>query len=75
MPRLAPISYKKFKIFLEYIGCTFHRQKGDHLIYRRSDLKRPIVFPADDLPVFIIKNNLRVLNISREEYLDIMKEL
>ena len=76
MPRLIPVHYKKFEKFLLYIGCTFERQKGSHRIYKRSDLKRPIVIPADEqIPVFVILNNLRLLNISRERYLEILESL
>jgi len=76
MPRLTPIHYKKFEKFLKYIGCVFDRQKGDHLIYERSDLKRPIVFPKDiSISPFVIRSNLRTLGISTKEYLDITKSL
>lgn len=59
-----------------FIGCEFEREKGDHRIYWRDDLKRPVVIPRDSaLPVFIIRNNLRILGISSQEYLEIMKKL
>jgi predicted RNA binding protein YcfA (HicA-like mRNA interferase family) len=48
---------------------------GDHRIYKRDDLTRPIVIPADDaIPVFIIRNNLRTLGLSREEYLKLLEK-
>jgi len=76
MSHLSPVHYKKFDKFLKYAGCEFIRQKGDHRIYRRADLKRPIVVPADkDIPIFIIRNNLRLLSINTEEYLKILNEL
>ncbi len=76
MPRITPISWKKFDKFIVYVGCKFDRQNGDHLIYCRSDLKRPVVFPKDkEIPVFIIRNNLRVLGISQEEYIEIFKQI
>lgn len=76
MAGLAPIHWRKFERFILYIGCKFERQKGDHLIYSREGLKRPVVFPQDEeLPVFIIRNNLRILGITPEEYLEILKRL
>lgn len=76
MPRLTPIKRKKFEKFLLFIGCNLKRQKGDHLIYTRKGLTRPVVITADsDVPVFIIRNNLRVLKISHEEYLEILTRL
>lgn len=76
MPQLTPITKRKFEKFLVFIGCYFKRQKGDHLIYDRVDLKRPVVFTADkEVPVFIIRNNLRTLRMSVEEYLEILKKI
>jgi predicted RNA binding protein YcfA (HicA-like mRNA interferase family) len=76
MPKLTPIKWKKFEKFLLYAGCVFKRQKGDHRIYWRKDLKRPIVLPMyDSLPKFIILNNLRTLGIKVEEYLEILKKI
>lgn len=76
MPRLTPIKRKKFETFLRFIGCTLKRTKGDHFIYHRSGLKRPIIITADsEVPVFIIRNNLRTLGISIEEYLNIIEQL
>lgn len=76
MPRLAPIHWKKFETFLLHVGCRFVREKGDHRIYRRDGLARPLVIPRDtQLPIFIIRNNLRVLGISTEEYLEIIERL
>jgi len=76
MPRIQPIHWKKFEKFVLYTGCQFVRQKGDHRIYDRQDLKRPVVFPADrDIPIFIIRNNLRVLRIAPSEYLAVLEQL
>lgn len=76
MARLTPIHWKKFEKFVLFIGCHFDREKGDHRIYWRDDLKRPVVFPRDtELPIFIIRNNLRILGISTKEYLEILKRV
>lgn len=76
MSPLGPVKRKKFEKFLIFVGCKFKRQKGDHLIYDRADLKRPVVFPADkEIPVFIVRNNLRTLNIEVEEFLKILRQL
>jgi predicted RNA binding protein YcfA (HicA-like mRNA interferase family) len=73
MPRIQSIHWKEFEKFLFKVGCKFTREKGDHRVYWKEGLKRPIVIPRDtSLPAFIILNNLRVLGISREEYLKII---
>jgi len=76
MAHLTSIHWRKFEKFLLFIGCSFEREKGDHWIYWRKGLKRPVVIPrSTELPVFIIRNNLRVLEITPEEYLEILKQI
>ncbi len=76
MPRVTPIHWKKFEKFLIYAGCAFEREKGDHRVYWREGLLRPVVVPRDaQLPIFIIRNNLRVLGISASEYLEILEKI
>ncbi len=74
MPKIIPISWRKFGKFLLSVGCELHHTGGDHLIYKKKGLKRPIVVPKiRDIPQFIILNNLRVLGINRDEYLEALK--
>ncbi len=76
MARLTPISWKDFEKFLLFLGCKFKHQKGSHRIYTRSGLKRPLVVPVyDEIPMFVIRNNLRILGMTIEEYLEILKQL
>jgi predicted RNA binding protein YcfA (HicA-like mRNA interferase family) len=76
MAKLGPIHWKKFEKFLKYVGCIFVREKGDHRIYWKKGLSRPAVIPRDDeLPLFVIRNNLRILNIYVEEYLEILEKI
>lgn len=76
MTRLHTIHYRKFEKFLKHVGCVCKGVQGDHIKYARSDLPRSIIFPKEhDIPVFIIQNNLRVLGISREIYLNIIEKL
>jgi len=74
MTRIKSIHWKEFEKFLLQSGCEFKREKGDHRIYWKKGIKRPLVIPRDTaLPVFVILNNLRVLDISREKYLKIIE--
>lgn len=76
MPKIQSIHWKEFEKFLIKAGCEFRREKGDHRVYWKKGLRRPVIVPREiALPVFIILNNLKVLNISREEYLSIVEKL
>jgi predicted RNA binding protein YcfA (HicA-like mRNA interferase family) len=73
MSRIGPIHYRKLVRVLELEGFTFVRERGDHMIFTKTGILRPIVVPRyDSLPVFIIKNVLRTAQISRERYLELM---
>jgi len=76
MPKISPISWKKFEKFLLYVGCELERTHGDHRAYTRKGLRRPLIVKAiKDVPVFIIRNNLRELGVSHEEYLEILSKV
>lgn len=76
MPKITAIKWKKFEKFLVFLDCKFVRQKGSHRIYERVGLARPVVLPIyKSLPIFVIKNNLRILEISVEQYLEIIKRI
>ncbi|HEY9585178.1 MAG TPA: type II toxin-antitoxin system HicA family toxin, partial [Candidatus Paceibacterota bacterium] len=73
MPKLGVVHWKKFEKFLLASGCEVVREEGDHRIYQKKGIKRPIVIPRDTLPPFIVLNNLRTLDVSRDEYLKILR--
>lgn len=76
MPRIGSLHWKEFEKFLFLVGCEFKREKGDHRVYWKKGMKRPVIVPRDTaLPPFIILNNLKVLGITREEYLRIINKL
>ena len=76
MTRIQSIHWKEFEKFLLKVGCVFKREKGDHRIYWKDGMKRPVVIPRDtSLPAFIISNNLKLLGISREEYLKMIEKI
>jgi predicted RNA binding protein YcfA (HicA-like mRNA interferase family) len=76
MADIHDVSWRQFEKFLYTIGCHLKRTKGDHRIYSKPGLGRPIVIPAvRTLPVFIILNNLRILNISKEKFLEIIENM
>jgi len=71
--KIGAIHWKKFEVFLLAQGCVFKREKGDHRVYWKQGIKRPVIIPRDtELPPGIVLNNLRTLGISRDEYLDFL---
>lgn len=72
--KIKPTHYQvQVKIF-EMAGCVYARTKGDHLIYRYPGAVRPVIIPKyKEIPTFVIKNNMRVVGMSREEYLKLLE--
>ena len=74
MPKIAPVPYQTLVRVFEKDGFQLQRQRGDHLIYTKPGILRPLVIPMyDQVPVFIIRNNLRSARMSRERYFELLE--
>lgn len=72
MPAIRPLHYSVLVKVFEHDGFTFNRQSGDHLVYIKAGVSRPIVIPTyHEVPVFIIKNLLRTAGMSRDRYFEL----
>ena len=73
MPPLRPVHYSVLVHIFEQDGFSFDRQRGDHMIYVKPGVNRPLVIPAyPEVPVFIIKNLLRTAGMSRDRYFELL---
>ena len=73
--KISPTEYQaQVKIF-EMAGCVYIRTKGDHLI-DAPEAVRPVVIPKyREVPAFVIKNNMRIIGMSREKYLELLQKI
>ena len=75
MPALRPVHFERLIRVFERDGFRFDRQEGDHRVYVKAGIRRPIVIPMyHAVPLFIIKNLLRTSGMSRERYFELLKE-
>jgi hypothetical protein len=67
---LKNIPLRLFRDYLTYKGLKQIRSKGGHEVWSRKDLGRPIIIQShiDPIPEFIIKNNLRTLGVTAEDF-------
>ncbi|MBQ9364055.1 MAG: type II toxin-antitoxin system HicA family toxin [Bacteroidaceae bacterium] len=78
--KLSNISLVDFRKFLFAVGCsrtaTYKRAKGrgGHEKWNKDGLARPIVVQThiDPVPEFIVKNTLRDLQMTRDEFFKII---
>jgi predicted RNA binding protein YcfA (HicA-like mRNA interferase family) len=76
MPRIIPLPASRLRKVFEKAGFKCVRIEGDHFVYVKPGISRPIVIPDwNEVPVFIIKNNLRTSGINREEYFALLNEV
>jgi len=75
MPRITPIPAQRLRRVFELAGFKCVRIEGDHIVMVKSGVLRPLVIPDwREVPVFIIRNNLRTAGLSREEYLSLLQK-
>jgi len=76
MPKLRPVHWKILEDIFLAAGFRFARQEGSHRTYTKKGILRPIVIPTyDEVPVCIIRNNLKTAGISREEFFRLMEKV
>ena len=75
MPRFTPQDWRTLeKVFLA-AGFRFDRQEGSHRSYVKPGVARPVVIPAyREVPVFVIRNNLKTASLSRDEYFKLLEQ-
>lgn len=74
MPKMTSVHYRILIKVFEQENFIYNRTKGDHIIYIKSDINRPLVIPMyKEVPVFIIKNLLRTAKIDRERYFELLE--
>ena len=75
MPKITPITANKLRKIFRKAGFRCARIEGDHYVYTKAGVARPVVIPDwKEIPVFIIKNNLRTAGITRKEYFSLLKK-
>jgi len=76
VPRLTPLPWRTLeKVFLA-AGFMFVRQQGSHRTYVKPGVSRPVVIPTySEVPLLIIRNNLRTAGLTREEFLALLARL
>jgi predicted RNA binding protein YcfA (HicA-like mRNA interferase family) len=76
MPTIKPTRYQVQVTIFEAAGCQYVRTQGDHLVYHYPGAIRPVVIPKyQEVPVFIIKNNMKVIGMSREKYFQLLESI
>ena len=75
MPKFRPQDWRTLEKVFIAAGFRFARQEGSHRSYTKPGVLRPVVIPAyHEVPVFIIRNNLKTAGMSRDEYFRLLEQ-
>ena len=75
MSKFSPVSYKVLVCVFKHDGFIHARTEGDHMVFTKPGILRPVVIPCyKQIPVFIIKNNLRTASMSRDRYFELLAQ-
>jgi predicted RNA binding protein YcfA (HicA-like mRNA interferase family) len=77
MSRLPVVISSRLEKFLLHLDFVFERQKGSHAFYRLPDGRYTTIphHPGKDLPRELIRSILKHINLSTEEFLDLLKQV
>lgn len=77
MRNLSNVSISEFRAIMLLLGLSKVRTKGGHEAWMKVGMTRPAIVQAhvDPVPEYVLRNNLRIIGISREEFLTLLEKL
>ncbi len=76
MPKLGSVDWRTLIRTFQMFGCQYKRKEGSHHVLRYPGARRAVVIPEyDEIDVEIIKNNMRTVNMTREQYFDLLSRV
>jgi len=74
-PRITPTNWKILEKIFIADGFVYKRTKGDHRLYEKKGIARPVVIPMyDEVDDDIIHSNMRTAKMSRDRYLKLLNK-
>ena len=72
---LKNISLRTFRDFLLWEGLKNIQTEGGHEVWSRKDLRRPVILQThiDPVPEFVVRNALRTIEASKEDYIRFLR--
>jgi len=75
MSRLTPQHWRTLERVFMRAGFKLVRQASSHLVYEKPEVLRPVIIPKyDEVDPSIISGLLRTANMTRAEYLRLLKD-
>jgi hypothetical protein len=76
MGKFKNISLRVFRNYLIFCGLNHIRTKGGHEVWSAKGLTRPVILQThiDPIPEFIIKNNIRTMGRTEDDFLSFLSK-
>ena len=77
MRNLSNVTIAEFRAIMVLLGMTKVRTKGGHEAWMKAGMTRPAIVQThvDPVPEYVLRNNLRFIGISRDEFLTLLENL
>ena len=77
MRNLSNVTIAEFRAIMVLLGLTKVRTKGGHEAWMKTGMTRPAIVQThvDPVPEYVLRNNLRVIGLSRDEFLSLLENL
>ncbi len=77
MRNLSNVTIAEFRAIMVLLGMTKVRTKGGHEAWMKAGMTRPAIVQThvNPVPEYVLRNNLRVIGISRDEFLTLLENL
>lgn len=77
MKKLSNITVKEFREILTRLGLQSLRTAGGHEIWMKPGLRRTIVFQThvEQIPEFVVRNAIRDIGMTRQEFLERLENM
>ncbi len=77
MRNLSNVTIAEFRAIMVLLGLAKVRTKGGHEAWMKAGMTRPAIVQThvNPVPECVLRNNLRVIGISRDEFLALLENL
>ena len=76
MPKIVSTHWTVQEKIFEADGFVFVRQEGSHRAYVKTGILRPVIIPVyREVPVSIIRNNMRTAGMTRDRYFSLLEQV
>ncbi|MBI3014359.1 MAG: type II toxin-antitoxin system HicA family toxin [Candidatus Tectomicrobia bacterium] len=76
MPKITPTHWSVQEKIFQADGFIFVRQEGSHRAYIKPGIPRPVIIPVyREVPVSIIRNNMKTAGMTRERYFSLLAQV